>query len=138
MGVAHNDLDADAAELKAARNNPAEFNSTYILDIGVDAEAWALNDGVDLGGSLETYQRQEPGPGQQMQPNQVRQIQVRDAPSLSETMPTGWTPIVTSSISISMPPRATIRSKNTLADTYAQAASPQVRSHTPHACWYPL
>ena len=54
VGVAHNDLDADAAKLKAARNNPAEFNSTYDLDKGVDAEAWALNDGVDLGAGLET------------------------------------------------------------------------------------
>ena len=76
VGVAHNDFDADAAELKAARNYAAEFHSTYNLDKGVDAEAWALNDGVDLGGSLETYQRQEPGLGQQMQANQVRQIQV--------------------------------------------------------------
>ena len=56
VGVAHNDLDADAAELNAARKYAAEFNSTYILDIGVDAEAWAHNNGVNLGGSLETCQ----------------------------------------------------------------------------------
>ena len=97
MCVAHNDLNAFAAKLEAARQEAAEFNSTYILDIGVDAEVWALNDIVDLGGSLETYQRQEPGLGQQMQPNQVPSNPGgRDAPSLSETMPTGWTPIVTS------------------------------------------
>lgn len=53
--VAHSDLDADAAPLKAARNDAAEFNSTDNLDVSVDAEAWAFNDGVDLGGSLETY-----------------------------------------------------------------------------------
>ena len=60
VGVAHNDLNAFAAILEAARKYAAEFNSTYILDERVDAEAWALNDGVDLCGSLETYQRQEP------------------------------------------------------------------------------
>ena len=77
---AHNNLDADAIPRKAARNGyteefATEFNR-WKVDEGVDAEAWALNDGVDLGGSLETYQRQEPGLGQQMQANQVRQIQV--------------------------------------------------------------
>ena len=69
MGVAHNDLDADAAELNAARKYAAEFNSTHILDIGVDAETWALNDGVDLGGSLETCECQETRLGQQMDPD---------------------------------------------------------------------
>jgi hypothetical protein len=64
--VAHSDLDADAAPLNAARNGyteqfATEFNSTDNLDVSVDAEAWAFNDGVDLGGSLETYERQEPG-----------------------------------------------------------------------------
>jgi hypothetical protein len=59
----------------------------------------------------------------------------RDAPSFSETIPTGWTPIVTSSISISMPPRTNTRSKNTLAATCTQAASPQVRSRTRYARW---
>ena len=63
--VAHSDLDADAAPLNAARNGyteefATEFNSTPNLDVSVDAEAWAFNDGVDLGGSLETYERQEP------------------------------------------------------------------------------
>ena len=54
MGVAHNYLDAGAAKLKAARNEAAECNSTWNIDEGVDAEAWALNDGVDLGAGLET------------------------------------------------------------------------------------
>jgi len=53
--VAHNDLDAGAAPLKAARNDAAELNATRKLNVSVDAEAWAFNDGVDLGGSLETY-----------------------------------------------------------------------------------
>ena len=144
MGVAHNNLETDASPTKTTRNGYAEDFATEFnrrkIDEGVDADAWALNDGVNLGGNLETYQRQEPGLRQQTNPGQVRQIQAAaDAPSLSETIPTGWTPIVTSSISISMPPRTIdIRSKNTLAATYTQAASPQVRSHTPHARWRPL
>ena len=55
MVVAHSDLDADAAPLNAARNDAAELNATRKLNVSVDAEAWALHDGVDLGGSLETY-----------------------------------------------------------------------------------
>ena len=60
VGVAHNDFDADAFPTKAARNGYAEDFATEFnrrkLDEGVDAEAWALNDGVNLGGSLETCQ----------------------------------------------------------------------------------
>ena len=69
MGVAHNNLDTDASPTKATRNGYAEDFATEFnrrkIDEGVDAEAWALNDGVNLGGNLETYQRQEPGLGQQ-------------------------------------------------------------------------
>ena len=55
---AHNNLDADAIPRKAARNGyteefATEFNR-WKVDEGVDAEAWALNDGVDLGAGLET------------------------------------------------------------------------------------
>ena len=63
MGVAHNYLDAGAAKLKAARNEAAECNSTWNIDEGVDAEAWAPYDGVDLGAGLETCECQEPGQG---------------------------------------------------------------------------
>ena len=65
MGVAHNNLDTDASPTKATRNGYAEDFATEFnrrkIDEGVDAEAWALNDGVNLGGSLETYQRQGTG-----------------------------------------------------------------------------
>ena len=60
---AHNNLDADAIPLKAARNGhtkdfATEFNR-WKVDEGVDAESWALNDGVDLGAGLETCECQE-------------------------------------------------------------------------------
>jgi hypothetical protein len=122
--VAHNDLDAGAAPLKAARNGyprATGFDSADILDEGVDAEAWAFNDGVDFGGGLETYKGQE---HRDCVSKWVQVHQIQDAPSLSETIPTGWTPIVTSSISISMPPRIIVRLKNTFAATCTQAASP--------------
>ena len=63
--VAHDNLDFFAFPLKAARNGYAEDFATEFnrrkIDEGVDAEAWALNDGVNLGGSLEPYQRQGTG-----------------------------------------------------------------------------
>ena len=81
--VAHDNLDFFAFPLKAARNGCTYSESALItefnrweIDEGVDAEAWALNDGVNLGGSLETYQRQEPVLGQQTELVQDHQIRV--------------------------------------------------------------
>jgi hypothetical protein len=131
-GGAHNNLEADAIPLKAARHGATPFKPWKVNE-GVDAEAWALNDDVDLGAGLETCECQEARLGRQIETGSTANHM--DAPSFSETIPTGWTPIVTSSISISMPPRTNFRSKNTLAATCTRAASPKVRSRTRYARW---
>ena len=78
--VAHDNLDFFAFPLKAARNGYAEEFATefnpWEINKAVDAEAWALNDCVNLGGSLETYQRQEPVLSQQTELVQDHQIRV--------------------------------------------------------------